>query len=55
MKNSQGYKTISEYKKNSAEIITTNIIIPSIYNRVVVLSTVNTGANPQDNNIIQIS
>ena len=55
MKNSQGYKTITDYKKNSAEIITTNISIPNIYNRVVVLSTINTGANPQDNNIIEIS
>ena len=55
MKNSKGYKTITDYKKNSAEIITTNISIPNIYNRVVVLSTINTGANPQDNNIIEIS
>ena len=55
MKNFQGYKTISEYQKNSGEIITTNINIPNIYNRIVVLSTLNTGANPQDNNIIEIS
>ena len=55
MKNFQGYKTISEYPKNSGEIITTNINIPNIYNRIVVLSTLNTGANPQDNNIIEIS
>ena len=55
MKNSPGYKTISDYQKNSAEIITKNISIPNIYNRVVVLSTLNTGANPQDNNIIEIS
>ena len=55
MKNFQGYKTISEYQKNSAEIITTNIDIPNIYNRIVVLSTLNTGVNPYDNNIIEIS
>jgi len=55
MKNSQGYKTITEYQKNSAEIITTNINIPNIYNRVVVASTLNTGANPHENNIIEIS
>ena len=55
MKNSQGYKTITEYQKNSAEIITTNINIPNIYNRVVVVSTLNTGANPHENNIIEIS
>ena len=55
MKNFSTYKTISEYRKNSAEIITTNISIPNIYNRIVILSTLNTGANPQDNNIIEIS
>ena len=55
MKYSKTYKTISEYKKNSGEIITTNISIPNIYNRVVVLSTLNTGANPHENNIIEIS
>ena len=36
MKNSQGYKTITEYQKNSAEIITTNINIPNIYNRIII-------------------
>ena len=55
MKNSQSYKTVTDYQKNSAEIITTNINIPNIYNRVVVVSTLNTGANPQDNNIIEIT
>ena len=55
MKYSKTYKTISEYKKNSGEIITSNISIPNIYNRVIVLSTLNTGANPHDNNIIEIS
>ena len=55
MKNFQGYKTITDYQKNSAEIVTTNINIPNIYNRVVVVSTLNTGANPQENNIIEIS
>ena len=55
MKYSKTYKTISEYKKNSGEIITTNISIPNIYNRVIVLSTLNTGANPHENNIIEIS
>ena len=55
MKNYQGYKTLSEYQKNFAEIITTNIDIPNIYNRIVVLSTLNTGVNPYDNNIIEIS
>ena len=55
MKNFSTYKTLSDYRKNSAEIITTNISIPNIYNRVVILSTLNTGANPQDNNIIEIS
>ena len=55
MKYSKTYKTLSEYKKNSGEIITTNISIPNIYNRVVVLSTLNTGANPHENNIIEIS
>ena len=55
MKYSKTYKTISEYKKNSGEIITSNISIPNIYNRVIVLSTLNTGANPHENNIIEIS
>ena len=55
MKYSKTYKTLSEYKKNSGEIITTNISIPNIYNRVIVLSTLNTGANPHENNIIEIS
>ena len=55
MKNFQGYKTITDYQKNSAEIVTTNINIPNIYNRVVVVSTLNTGANPHENNIIEIS
>ena len=55
MKNLQNYKTLSDYQKNSAEIITSNISIPNIYNRVVILSTLNTGANPQENNIIEIS
>ena len=55
MNNFHGYKTLTEYRKNSAEIVTTNISIPNIYNRVVILSTLNTGANPKENNIIEIS
>jgi len=55
MKYSKTYKTISEYKKNSGEIITSNLSIPNIYNRVIVLSTLNTGANPHENNLIEIS
>ena len=55
MKNYQGYKTLSDYQKNSAKIITTNSGLPDIYNRVVILSTLNTGSDPYKNNIIEIS
>ena len=55
MKNYQGYKTLSDYQKNSAKIITTNSGLPDIYDRVVILSTLNTGSDPYKNNIIEIS
>ena len=55
MKNSSCYKTFSEYKKNSASININNLNIPSIYDRVIIIETVNTGPNPKGNNIIEIS
>ena len=55
MQNSSGHKTISDYKKNLKEININNIGFPCIYDRVVVVETVNTGPNPKGNNIIEIS
>ena len=36
-------------------IIINNVGIPSLYDRLVVVETVNTGHNPKENNIIEIS
>ncbi len=55
MKKFSSYKTFSEYKKNSANINTNNLNIPSIYDRIVIFETINTGPNPKGNNIIEIS
>ena len=55
MKNLSSCKNLSEYKKKSGNIIINNIGIPSLYERVVIVETVNTGPNPKLNNIIEIS
>ena len=55
MQNSSFYKTFSEYKKNLNNINLNNIGIPSLYERIVIVETINTGPNPKENNIIEIS
>ena len=55
MKNFSSYKTFSEYKKNSASVNINNLNIPSIYDRIIIFGTVNTGPNPKENNIIELS
>ena len=55
MKNLTNCKNFSEYKKKLGNIIINNIGIPSLYDRVIIVETVNTGPNPKLNNIIEIS
>jgi DNA polymerase III epsilon subunit-like protein len=55
MNNSSCYRTFSEYKKDIGNININNLIIPNIYERVIILETINTGPNPKENNILEIS
>ena len=55
MKNSIVYKTFSEYKKNLTNININSLNIPNILERIIIIETINTGPNPKENNIIEIS
>ena len=55
MNNFSNCKTFSEYKKKFCNIVINNIGIPNLFDRVVIVETVNTGPRPKDNNIIEIS
>ena len=55
MNNSSCYKSFSEYKKNLNNINLNNLGIPSLYDRIIIVETINTGPNPKENNIIEIS
>ena len=55
MNNSSCYRNISEYRKDITNININNINIPNIYERVIILETINTGPNPRENNILEIS
>ncbi len=55
MNNFPNCKTFSEYKKKFCNIMTNDIGIPNLFDRVVIVETVNTGPKPKGNNIIEIS
>ena len=55
MNNSSCYRNFSEYKKDIANININNLNIPNIYERIIILETINTGPNPRENNILEIS
>jgi hypothetical protein len=55
MNNPSCYRNISEYKKDITNININNLNIPNIYERVIILETINTGPNPKENNILEIS
>ncbi len=55
MKNSTYCKSFSEYKKSFNNINLNNIGIPSLYDRIIIVETINTGPDPKENNIIEIS
>ena len=55
MNNSSCYRNISEYKKDITNININNLNIPNIDERIIILETINTGPNPKENNILEIS
>ena len=55
MNNSSCYRNISEYRIDITNININNINIPNINERVIILETINTGPNPRENNILEIS